>query len=275
VAGDALLKLGRWDDAVDGYERFIDFNSSHVGVHTQLARAHVGAQRGEAARKALLEGLATWHQLPGAMKRRQFGAYLRAEWARVTVLKQPLAIVVALAVSVLLGNLAYLLYPVLQEKWQDWHSDDYQSRLLQTGQRLRKSRAQCGKHSTGDFAGRYDASPELPVDLTPDPSRDPSEVAQARAAWLDERKQLYTDFEITTDRIAYGSALRQELCLTQLSESSPNLLRGEALMQWQTGQDAGTLVRFSLRREGELVRLKYSLAIEESQSASVVLRRKP
>jgi tetratricopeptide (TPR) repeat protein len=274
VAGDALLALRRWDDAVDGYERFIDFNSSHVGVHTQLARAQVGAGRAAEARPALLAGLATWHQLPGSMKRKQFGAYLRAQWARVTVLKQPGAIAIALLSVVVLGRAGYASYPWLLEKWQGWGRDDFEHRLLAANERVQRSRGQCGKHRTGDFEGRYDASPELTLDLRPDPTRDSHELEQENAAWLEEQKLRYRDFQITPDRIAYGATPREELCLTHVSERSASVLRGEALLQWQ-GASGAVLARFSLRREGELVRLDYSLALEEAQSASVVLRRKP
>lgn len=83
VAGDALLALKRWDDAADAFERYIDFNSSDVSAHTRLARAYAGSGDAAAAKKWLLEGLTTWHSLPGAMKRRQFGAYLGAQWARL------------------------------------------------------------------------------------------------------------------------------------------------------------------------------------------------
>src|SRR6185369_17886617 len=74
VAGNVLLALKRWDDAADAFERYLDFNSSDVAAHTQLSRAYAGSGDAQAARKWLRSGLQTWGGLPGAMKRRQFGA---------------------------------------------------------------------------------------------------------------------------------------------------------------------------------------------------------
>jgi tetratricopeptide (TPR) repeat protein len=42
VAGDALLALRRWDEAIDAYERYGEKNSANIGVFRQLARAHLG-----------------------------------------------------------------------------------------------------------------------------------------------------------------------------------------------------------------------------------------
>jgi tetratricopeptide (TPR) repeat protein len=99
VAGDALAALGRWEAALDAYERYVLGNSSDVSVYTRLARAQMKTGDATASRKTLLEGLHTWTVLPGSMKRRQFRHYLGAQWARVTVLKQPWAILVALVMS--------------------------------------------------------------------------------------------------------------------------------------------------------------------------------
>lgn len=85
VAGDALLALKRWDDAADAFERYLDFNSSDVAAHTRLARAYAGSRDAAGASKSLRDGVTTWYGLPGAMKRRQFGAYLSAQWARLTL----------------------------------------------------------------------------------------------------------------------------------------------------------------------------------------------
>ena len=84
VAGDALLALERWEDAADAFERYIDFNGSDVGAHVRLARAHARRKDAPAARKSLQEGIATWYGLPAAMKRRQLGAFLNAQWARLS-----------------------------------------------------------------------------------------------------------------------------------------------------------------------------------------------
>ena len=85
VAGDALFALGRWEGALDAYEHYQADNSSDVSGYTRLARCHAKVGDRNAARAALHEGLRTWRVLPGSMKRRQFGQFLRAHWARAVV----------------------------------------------------------------------------------------------------------------------------------------------------------------------------------------------
>ena len=103
--------------------------------------------------------------------------------------------------------------------------------------------------------------------------RTPDEQAKENATLLEQERKHYLDFEIAADRIAFGSDPREELCLTQVSERSANVLRGEALQRDGSGE---TLVRFWLQREAELVRFRYSLLVlDPSESTPVVLRRKP
>ena len=66
VAGETLLALSRWDDSVDAFERYLDFNGSDVAAHTQLARAYAGSKDTAEARKWLVAGIASWHGLSGA-----------------------------------------------------------------------------------------------------------------------------------------------------------------------------------------------------------------
>jgi tetratricopeptide (TPR) repeat protein len=202
VAGDALLALKRWDDAADAFERYIDFNSSDVSAHARLARAYAGSGDAAAAQKWLLEGLSTWHALPGAMKRRQFGPYLAAQWARVTVLKQPLAIAVALFLLACCVLGARSLHPVVVG-WLEPNPDDDGTLV----ERARRAEPLCGKVSTGEFEGEYDV--------------------------VDDDHGAFTDFKITHDRILYGKDDAQELCLTKLKERKPGALRAEAVLRFR------------------------------------------
>jgi tetratricopeptide (TPR) repeat protein len=241
VAGDALLALRRWEDAIDGYERFVDFNSSDVTVHTQLARAHAGAKSYARARAALLAGIDTWHSLPGSMKRRQFAAYLRAQWARITVLKDWRAMAIALAGTALLGLGARALYPALRGLWQEDPSETAQLRLFD-------GFARCGSQRTGDFQGSYLAELEG-----------------------------YDNFEIAADRITFGSEpLVQEFCLTKTLERTPQLLRAEAVWH-EDRNDPGdaALVRLWLARSGDRVRFSFALVDYPMSPSNVTLRRKP
>ena len=81
VAGDALSALGRSDEAVDAYERFVSSNSSSIQGHLKLAMALEKTKETEGAQKSLDEAFSTWRQLPGFQRRKQVGWWLRA-WAR-------------------------------------------------------------------------------------------------------------------------------------------------------------------------------------------------
>lgn len=83
VAGDALSALRRWEEAEDAYLRYLDLNSS--SLRARLALAHALSARGarSEARVWVDEALSTFHQLPGYERRRQFGSWLRAQWARL------------------------------------------------------------------------------------------------------------------------------------------------------------------------------------------------
>jgi tetratricopeptide (TPR) repeat protein len=70
VAGDALLALGRDEEALDAYERFAGINSSDVAVHTNMARAHGRRGDREGARESIRQAIRTFGQLHGATRRR-------------------------------------------------------------------------------------------------------------------------------------------------------------------------------------------------------------
>ncbi len=103
----------------------------------------------------LLAGLTTWHGLPGALKRRQFGAYLRAQWARIVVLKDVGAMAFAALLLALSVGSVLTVYPWVATLWQP---EPPSQALAQ----LKKSLALCGTQQTGDFEGMYEAVPEPP-----------------------------------------------------------------------------------------------------------------
>lgn len=224
VAGEALLALKRWDDAADAFERYLDFNSSDVAAHTCLARAYMGNRDAAAARKWLLAGLSTWHGLPGAHKRRQFGAYLRGQWARISVLKDVGAMLVAVLLVAGLGFAARASYPVVAMLWAP-DPDEV------TYEQLKAAMVMCGTQRTGEFAGAYDALPEPPSLnptspglVKPDPERD--------RRWQRQMAPLYADFRIEPDRIRSGRKMVQEFCLTRVIASSPQSLHAEAILRY-------------------------------------------
>jgi tetratricopeptide (TPR) repeat protein len=86
VAGDALTKLGRHEEAADAFDRYVSTNSSSVQGYLKLARARSNAGDAEGARRALKESLDTFSQVPGYKKRRELGWWMRAQMARLFLL---------------------------------------------------------------------------------------------------------------------------------------------------------------------------------------------
>jgi tetratricopeptide (TPR) repeat protein len=78
VAGDALRKLGRAEEAIDAYERFVSGNTSSIEGHVKLALAHRAAGDRKSAKDALDEAFRTWSQVPGYRRRKELGWYLYA-----------------------------------------------------------------------------------------------------------------------------------------------------------------------------------------------------
>lgn len=85
VAGDALAKLGRYEEAEDSLERYVEANSSSVQGFTKLAFVRKRRQDQDGARRALREALDTWSAVPGYKKRKELGWWLRAQLARVWI----------------------------------------------------------------------------------------------------------------------------------------------------------------------------------------------
>ena len=278
VAGETLLALSRWDDAIDAFERYLDFNGSDVAAHTHLARACAGANDAEAARKWLLGGISTWHSLSGALKRRQFGAYLRAQWARITVLKDTGAMLIAACLLALGVGGVLFAYPFVARLWQP---DPRQQRFEQ----LAQGAALCGSQRTGDFEGGYTASLELDgggasLSAKPDP-----DLRKALERQADEQ---LANFRITSDRIASGRDVVQEFCLTKVLERTPQSLHAEAVLTWRPRQnEAGdadegqadepgrpvALFDIRLDRGAESTRLRFAPRDRPLAATLVTLRR--
>jgi len=227
VAGGVLLALERWDDAADAFERHLDFNGSDVAAHTQLARAHAGLNDAAAARKWLQAAIETWHSLPGAMKRRQLGAYLKAQWARVTVLKQPFAIGVALLLAASLTAGAAAALPHVVELWQP-----SSGRLLA---RARAAAQACGSQRTGAFAGTYRVARQTEAD--------------------DE-----VEVQIAADRIRVGPV---EYCLSRVLESQPQALHAEAIVLYREADGAADAS--SLQSDQQAAAFLYDIRLDRGR----------
>ena len=282
VAGDTLLALGRWDDAADAFERYLDFSSSDVVAHTSLARAYAGAGDGARARKWLLAGILTWHALPAPMKRRQLGAYLGAQWARISVLKDASALAVLLVLGLAGAGAASAAYPFVARLWRP---DDQQQML----QHMLQSAARCGTQQTGDFAGHYAATPDVPDD--PRQLGVSKVSARARRRWQKAMAEQYVDFRIERDRIVSGRQVVQEFCLTKVLERRAGELHAEAIARWRENDAAqagaaaeaeppgqsdaapGQLVDLRLTRGAESTRLSFAPLDQPLAQTLVTLRR--
>jgi tetratricopeptide (TPR) repeat protein len=83
LAGDALTELGRTEEAIDAYDRYLSTSSSSIEGLVKKARAHRKAGEKDAAKKDLDEALRTWGQIPGFQRRKQLAWWLRAQLDRV------------------------------------------------------------------------------------------------------------------------------------------------------------------------------------------------
>lgn len=85
VAGDALRRLGRDEEAVDAYERFVDANSSSIRGLCKLALAQRAIKDEAASKQALREAHRTWGHLPGFLRRKQFWWFLASHLLRAII----------------------------------------------------------------------------------------------------------------------------------------------------------------------------------------------
>lgn len=77
LAGDAHAQRGRTAEAEEAYSHFVSENHSHIEARRKLADMQALRGDAEAARRTRSDAVATFGQLPGYLRRRQLGAYLR------------------------------------------------------------------------------------------------------------------------------------------------------------------------------------------------------
>jgi predicted Zn-dependent protease len=83
VAAEALLALGRLEEAEDALDRYVSSNSSSLQGYVRLAEVRKRRGDREGAQKALREALDTWSQLPRYRRRSELGWWMRAWAARI------------------------------------------------------------------------------------------------------------------------------------------------------------------------------------------------
>jgi tetratricopeptide (TPR) repeat protein len=77
-AADALIALGRWDDADDALERYARINSSDIEARYKRLRVCKARKDTSGAGKAQADLREVWRSLPGYQRRKQLGWYLRS-----------------------------------------------------------------------------------------------------------------------------------------------------------------------------------------------------
>jgi tetratricopeptide (TPR) repeat protein len=76
-AADALIALGRWDDADDALERYVKINSSNIEGRVKRLRVCKARKDADGARRAADDLRDAWRSLPAYQRRRQLGWYVR------------------------------------------------------------------------------------------------------------------------------------------------------------------------------------------------------
>jgi len=77
-AADALIALGRWDDADDALERYVKINSSSIEALYKRLRVCNARKEVDGEQKTKADLRDAWRTLPGCQRRKQLGWYLRS-----------------------------------------------------------------------------------------------------------------------------------------------------------------------------------------------------
>jgi tetratricopeptide (TPR) repeat protein len=78
--GDALAAVGRNEEAIEAYQRFIKINTSSLEGYCKLARVLRRSGDTAGADKTCREAVDTYRVLPRYQRRKQFGWWLRAKF---------------------------------------------------------------------------------------------------------------------------------------------------------------------------------------------------
>lgn len=78
--GEALAAVGRRDEAIEAYERFLKINTSSLEGYCKLARVLRKGGDQASADKICREAIETYRVLPPYQRRKQFGWWLRAKF---------------------------------------------------------------------------------------------------------------------------------------------------------------------------------------------------
>jgi tetratricopeptide (TPR) repeat protein len=262
LAGDALLALGRDDAAIDAYERYASINGSDVAVHVRLARAWASKGDRPAAKRAIQDAVDTFRHLPPSHRLQARGAWASAQLARVWLLREPPALLFALAVTVACAFMVRAAIPAFRELLNRPSAAamaDEADRASDERDPLNQAFAACGTQDVGDFQGRFEIPDSSLFDKMRAPSPSASASAQADyARSLDFERAQWRNFTIAKDRITSGTTLVQEFCLSRVLARTKDHLRAEAVWH-EDVHDPGdaSLVEIEIVRDAAGVRFGY------------------
>lgn len=254
VAGDSLYALGKFDGALDAYERYVHSNGSDVRGHLSVARAHHKLGDRAATRAALDEAIHTWRVVPSHLTSKNFWPMVSARIAYATLLRESGSVVGMSLILVASAGAMYLSIPVMMAlgRWMSTPSSRSTDELLPYVQDPRDramldAYAHCGELDTGDFAGDYQLIATRVLDGTRAvaPSQEDKGLAE-------DTMRMFANFRVERDRITSGTELIQEFCLTRVIARSSDELHAEVVWH-QDRADPGdaSLEHIRLRREGE------------------------
>lgn len=78
VASDALMKLGRWEEAEDSLDRFLASNQSSVQAYVKLARVRAKRSDDAGVKDAIAQAKQTWGVLPSFKRRHEWPWFIAA-----------------------------------------------------------------------------------------------------------------------------------------------------------------------------------------------------
>ena len=81
AAGEALTRLGRFEEAEDAFERALVVNSSRVDAQVALARVRAARGDAQGSRRAYRAAVKNWHELPDFLRWKMLTSYVAARWA--------------------------------------------------------------------------------------------------------------------------------------------------------------------------------------------------
>jgi tetratricopeptide (TPR) repeat protein len=232
VAGNALLALGRTDEAIETYRAYAESNHSDIGVHLQLAKAYQRAKDAASVRQSLSEAQQTWSTVPRWIRRQSRGRWFELMWLRARLLGDMQVISVAAAIAIGLTLVGVFAAPAIARFFSRPSYGSY--RYQRSTSEVIRGFDRCGTQRVlARFEGRY------------------------RCA--DRGRQCVV--HVKRDRILLTgpSKLTSELCVTHTREITEQAIRAAAVYHEDVADPGdASMAELSLQRQqGNQLTLRY------------------